>query len=277
MKNRWKLALGLSVVCAVGAAVVWIEATPVDPAPSELAPGTLARAVEDHCDGERRGAFTKDDLAAAVTCRDLAAQESMALSTRRLVWLNWLQIFVAVGGAATVIWTVLVALRSMNLTRQLLIHQQKIDRLNLRPTMSIQPLTIKRLNEKEARIAVRLVNIGISSARRMRRSISWKVVDIKDDPACQLDITKLKLPEKSTIVSRNGYAGWQLKISAADLKRIEAGKATLQIGVCAIYDDELGGKYRMQYGQSYRGPELGLTRYLDGFKPNLPEHRGREP
>lgn len=271
MKNRWKITLAAVTVVTALAFTIWVEATPFEPVTE---PGTLARAVAVHCNPTRSGSFEGKALEDAVTCRDLAAQESMALSTKRLVWLSWLQVFVAVGGAATVLWTVLVALRSMELTRKTLTHQQTIDRLQLRPKFERQKLKPQILADGSAIILLDFRNVGLTAARQVRKGLLHSIARGIDGKSV-LKPDKLELPTEGGNLAAGGSVAWSLNLSANDVKRVLAGTHSWQVVAVIIFDDELGGRYRWSFRKAFFGNDLMRERMLTGFKWTHPDYKGR--
>ncbi len=275
MNNYWKITVGLGTVLVVGAIGVWLEATPVESGPRSLETGTLAHAVATECDPTKRGDFRSEKaLGQAITCRDLAAQESMALSTRRLVWLSWAQIFIAIGGSVAVIWTVLVALRSMELTRQTFLHQQTATRLELRPRLKRNPLKVTNTKAGGMNIEFVATTVGTLSALNFRHGISYIVTPFGNGESA-LPKDEPRLRRTTTNIAPNSPVGMRIKLNASDAAKLVAGTHAIQIAYASTFDCELGGKYRWTFAKEFSGHDLTHDRMIKGFRFTEPALKGR--
>lgn len=170
MNNFSKIAAAAAFALVIGGLVAWAEATPVRQ--QTFGRGTLGSTVALECAPDRVGDFKAEAaLNRAISCRDLAAQESMALSTQRLVWLSWAQIFVGLGGAVAVVWTVIISLGAMKVTQRSLEHQQIAARMELRPNFTPLPIAAKDDGQGRYRISVLFKNTGASTAKRILHHI----------------------------------------------------------------------------------------------------------
>lgn len=275
MKVSTKIAITAVAMLVVLVGTTWWEAMPATPRPDDFAEGSLGRAVRQACDPDRRGTFKDQDFRDAVTCRDLAAQESMALSTSRLVWLSWLQVFVAVGGAGAVVWTVMIAIESMKVTQRQLLHQQNVSRAELRPkiTREARPVIIDQ--DGRALLHLSFLNRGQTTALNLRRGLLWKVVPGTDGKSA-LDADALRLRKPKSVLTVETPTGWEIYLSPSATARILAGTHCLQAAVCGVYDDALGGAYRFQFCKVFYGTTLARERGLEGFKFTDPDLKNRE-
>nr|WP_314525460.1 hypothetical protein [uncultured Brevundimonas sp.] len=261
-----RVAVVVAAMIAVGASVTWWSAAPQSVLNQELPQGTLAQAVQEQCDPSRKATFTGTDLDKAVVCQDLAAQTSMALSTERVVWLGWAQLGVAVGGSAAVLWTVLIAINSMALTRQALQHQQTATRLTLRPRLISQPLIIDIEPNGKMAIDFNWKNDGAMTAINFRCAFIWKVVD-REKGQSKLDASRLHaLMETNRIVPPGAESGRRIVVTKRSADEILNLNKALQIAFFAIFDDELGGKYYYVFRREYSGRNLARHRAISDFK-----------
>ncbi|GAA0651384.1 hypothetical protein GCM10009101_26330 [Brevundimonas lenta] len=229
----------------------------------------------DSCDPASKGPFIGAPLDRAITCRDLTAQESMALSTRRLVWLSWLQIFVAVGGAATVLWTVLVALRSMRLTQETLQHQQTTMRLQLRPSIKPNGAAVLELSTTRVRVDIDFENVGASTALNYRHAWAWRIVPRTTEKS-ELDPKKLRITAPARSLTRGTDCGFGVSLSEQSTLQLKLGTHVLQVGYCAIFEDALGGRYQYTFSRTFWGPDLAFAKALV-LEFDDPQLKGREP
>jgi hypothetical protein len=275
MHSYGKIAVATAFVLVIGSLVAWAEATPIRQ--QTFGAGTLGSAVARECAPDRVGDFkTEATLSRAISCRDLAAQESMALSTQRLVWLSWAQIFVGLGGTVAVVWTVIISLGSMKVTQRALEHQQVATRMELRPNFIPLPIAAKDDGKGRYRISVLFKNTGASTAKRVRQHIIWKVVPLSREKS-SLDASQLRLQSLAFDKSKDGTAGMHFTTSVGNTLLLKAGTHSLQVAYISIYDDDLGGRYCVTYGREAWGPDLAAGRSLREFAFTDPELKGREP
>lgn len=265
MSHRAKIGVFIGATLLIITIAVWIGAAPKTNASRIYPPNSLGAEVESICSLDQSGVFTDADVKNAMTCRDLAAQESMAVSTTRLVWLSWMQIIVAALGAGVVFWTVVIGIEALRVSQREVENQQAFTREQLRPrlTPSRNPFVITE--DGNASIHLEFTNIGASSARKLRKIMIHKVVPALIGNQCQLDVEDFKLAEKSTVLSMRGKTGWKISLNKSDTENIRAGTHVLQIAAGYIFDDNFGGKYRYIYSTVYFGPNLERTRPLPNF------------
>lgn len=274
MKNWTGPATGVVVaILATTCLIVWMEATPFPP--KSHAEKTLAATVALECDPDRIRELKGDDaLNRAITCRDLHAQDSMALSTKRIVWLSWLQIFVAIIGSGTVIWTVIVGLRSLDFTRKTLDHQQLTARMQLRPTLKPRGATVTAISAARDRIQITFENAGSSTAVNFKHVWSWRIVH-RTATTSELDTDHLHFDATGTNLTPGTDCGFGMNLSATSTASLRSGTHVLQVGYWTIFDDALGGRYRYAFSRTFFGNELKFAKSLRAKFEN-PELKGRE-
>lgn len=276
MNNWGKAATVLAAIIAVACCVAWIELAPRAPTRTDHTAGSLGHAVYQFCDPARQGMFTGDDLERALACRDLSAQNDMALSTQRVVWLGWAQILVSIAGSAIVIWTVLVALHSAKLTRNTFEHQQLVTRLQFRPRLMLTPIAVTTHAHGGMDIEFRFRNIGVLPARQFRHEIRWVITPMLNGEN-KMPLTPFAFTQSAGIVAKDNEAGKRLRLPAASAALITSGTHALQIAYIAIFDDELGGRYRHSYTKELSTADLSHDRAVNGFKFSSPSLKGRKP
>lgn len=265
-----KIGVALVIVIAVGLGVIWWEAEPARNATNYL-PGSLGRAVADACDPTQP--LGGRPISEGLTCRDLAAQESMAVSTARLFWISWAQIAIGVAGTVAVVWTVLVALRSSQVTQKALEHQQIAARMQLRPTFVANPVVAVAHGTGRLRVSFLHRNCGVSTARRFRHG--WTRAVVLAGGGSQLDPAKAMLRDTTSEVPKDGVCGFHFRLKATEAASLAAGTHVLQIAYLAIFDDDLGGRYKFTNKREYSG-DLSSSHTLKGFEFVEPELEGRE-
>lgn len=277
MSSHAKIGAAIGTALLVIIIAVWIGAAPKTNASRIYPSNSLGAATESMCALDRSGTFTDADLKDALTCRDLAAQESMATSTAQLVWLSWMQILVAALGAGVVFWTVVIGIEALRVSQREVENQQAFTREQLRPrfTPARNPFVIEE--DGSSSIHLEFTNIGASTARKLRKIMIYKVVPNLKDNQCQLSVEDFTLNDKSTVLAMSGKTGWRIALNKSDTNRIRSGTHVLQIAAGYIFDDNFGGKYRYVYSAVYFGPNLERVRSLPNFKvAHLEPWHGRE-
>lgn len=266
LHSNWRATLaGVGVALIVGTTAIPVINFVAPPNPAALRTDSLARTAERFCDPAQVPSFTMT-LEQIVNCRDLAAQESMARSTSSLVRLGWVQFFASLIGSAFVVWTVLVARKSMELTRLTLEHQQLVTRKQLRPSFARRPAKLSRNPDGTGVVQIPIANIGQSTARRHQTAAAFAIVVKRSENVSALKPDALRLDPRKTSVSRDGLAGFFLQLSKTELVLLDAGTHALQVGYAAIFDDDLGGKYRFTFATELSGTDLSHHRGLHGVK-----------
>ncbi|MNR07602.1 hypothetical protein D3C85_1237300 [compost metagenome] len=199
----------------------------------------------------------------------------MALSTERLIWLSWLQIALALSGTVAILWTLRVSVRSVDLTREALTHQQIATRKQLRPSLTPNGAEIALLPDGRSRVTLRFENTGSSTARDFRHALIWKVVPI-DERESQLDPDELRIPERSSNLPRSADSGFGFTLNRRSADRLAAGSHVLQTAYCATYADDLGGKYLYTFSRIFWTRDLSAYRSLSGFEFTDPALVDRE-
>lgn len=270
MNNWTKFWVGGVVMAAVAAFFFWLAVQPQ--AAPNFAPGSLGDTVREACRPD--APLAGRDLNNALACRDLAAQESMAVSTARMVWLSWAQIAVAVAGSVGILWTLLLSRRSADMTREALLHQRAATRSELRPRFRTLMPKIKARPNGGMRVEFLFENTGVGVARGFRNLYAAKIVPI-EETQCQIEFDELEFSKTAGSILTHGTAGFAMNIGRADADRIRNDSHAVQIAFYCIYDDDFGGLYQYKSARVYWDKDLTSYKTLSGFELERPELKGR--
>ena len=273
MATATRVALVILAGMAVGAGAAWIEAAPQQiPAPAVA--GTLGAATQDFCRLDQSGGFTDQQIRDAMTCRDLAAQESMARSTADVAWLGWLQVIVGVAGTLGVLWTLGLTIRSMSLTREALAHGKLAARHQLRPALTPLGASITYTDDGKCRVAIKFANNGEPTARNFRQGWAYAIAPLGSD--CRIPFDTLRLKVARDAVPKDGDTGFAVQLPTNATAGLKSGKFTFQAAYCATYEDEFGGRYCFTFAREYWQEDLSAYRTMFDFQFTEPELAGRE-
>lgn len=268
MGNWAKARDTIVLMCVAGAAVYWLGAEPPQrvvalPACSDASTAALAGT---------------DVSSRALACADLTAQESMALSTARLVWLNWLQIAVAAAGAVAVIATLRHSNRTADLSRDAIEQQQIALRHQLRPALVLADITVTPQGDGDVRATIRYENVGGSPARNVKFNWLVELTGKENAVANQMDNSNLRFDplESERSIARGSDFGMFFTLTPAEYDEIVKGTGALQYAMQVIYDDDFGGRYKSTSARSCWDSNLSAFVGLDDFSFTDPLLSGRE-
>lgn len=274
IESNWKNTLAAFGIAAAAAIVIaTLLAVLIVPTELPLRQDSLGSTVERFCDPAKSPAYAMN-YEQMLACRDLAAQHSMAASTASLVRLGWLSLFASLAGTAFIVWTVLVSIRSMELTRLTLEHQQIAVRNQLRPKLRRTPPGITVLDDGGWRVDIDLINAGALPAIRVQKRWACSIVPAGNG-TCQLGDVELTPEDALGICPPDTTIGIYSEITPDQVKEVEAGRLCIQSVYFVTYDDELGGQYALYTGVEWKGPKLRYEEGFVGFK--YPAAHGRTP
>lgn len=269
--DSWKTSLAASgAAIVIGLSVVpaleWGLA-----APPPAVPGSLGAAMEAACDPARPSAAM--DAQTILACRDIGAQESMASSTRRLWLLTIFQLIVGALGAAGVVYSLLLSRKSLDLTREALEHQQHSVRTQLRARMGSVPTIVTVNTDQSLTLELGFKNVGETNARRVCRTVRWRIVDGVDD-RCQLNDVEAPWT-KGTVKVPTSLSRFAIHLAAALNADFAARRKSVQILIFMTYEDEFGGLRKASFNEVRFGPQLRRSKRMTGVNFDDPHFEGR--
>ena len=277
----WKLSLMLTVAAALvgaGLAVVDLEA-------DELPPGSVRAVADFYCTPTRHAGLGPENVRDALTCEDLAAQRSMATSTRNLVSVSiWQLVLAALALVVTAMGTIAVVLslafsrRALQLTQMSLAVQQETARHELRAYLAWDPpeVTTYDLATGEILVTYPWKNVGATPARNVRR---WMFTQLVPGYPTAVDVA---LPrrltfETSRVVPPGTEFGCFTGITVTPGDRgFETKAMSLVVTIIWAFEDIFGETQSACYSEIRSGPGLQSRKMNPAFKgehPDIPDSK----